>query len=349
MQKKYTSVVTGAAGFIGSHMVETLADAGHEVIATDTPEALEPSDPVRRLSAAVARRRASMVVPADLTAPGALDEAVKGVDFVFHAASVFNYSAPWKTLYRVNVQGTANLIDSIERAGGVRRLVVWGAGGVYGLPGRNGVELDESLPPDPPNDYLRSKWFEEFTTVDRCRRSGIPYSILRPTTVYGTRQAYGPPDILRAARRSPVIACPSNLAGRIPFVHVDDVCGAALHLAKYASGQDGIFNVNDDSGMTMVEMLRFLSQVFGKPFLRLPPVPVAPARRIVSALAVVAQEVARRTRSRPLLERDTIQYMGRDFRFSNARLKAAGYRLRHPDPKPALVEVAKWYDERGLL
>lgn len=344
------SVVTGACGFIGSHMVETLAAQGHEVVATDHPSAFEATGQVARMNVEVVRRLAARVIPADVTVAGAMDEAVRGADYVFHVASVFNYSTPWTTLYRVNVQGTANLLDSIERANGdIRRLVVWGAGGVYGMPAPGNTPFTEETPPNPSNNYLKSKWFQEFLTMERCHRAGIKWTIIRPTTVFGKRQAYGPPALFRQAYRSGVVTVPANLTGRIPFVHVEDVCGAALHLAKYPSGANGVFNVNDDSQMTTVELFRFLAQVFGKPFVKAPPVPIGALKSLLGVVAGVSQAVSRRLGTAPVLERDSVAYFGGDFTYSNEKLKKAGYDLKHPDPKPALAECARWLVENHLI
>lgn len=343
-------VVTGACGFIGSHMVETLGAEGHEVVATDHPSAFEDSGKVARMNQEVVRRLASRVVQADITVPGAMDDVVRGADYIFHVASVFSYSAPWTTLYRVNVQGTANLLDSIERVNnGVKRLVVWGAGGVYGMPTPENTPFTEETPPNPPNNYQKSKWFQEFLTMERCNRAGIKWTIIRPTTVIGTRQVYGPPDILKQAYRSAVVMIPANMTGRIPFVHVEDVCGAALHLAKYPSGANGVFNVNDDSQMTIVDLFRYLAQVFGKPFVKLPPVPMAPLKSVLGVVADASSLIARRLGQKPLLERDTVAFFGADFVYSNEKLKKAGYEFKHPDPKPALAQLAKWYVDQGLI
>lgn len=343
-------VVTGSCGFIGSHMVETLVADGNEVIATDHPSAFEAKGKVARMRVEVVRRIAARVAAADLTVPGSLDEVVRGADYVFHVASVFNYSVPWATLYRVNVQGTANLLDSIERANnGIKRLVVWGAGGVYGMPTPDNTPFTEDTPPNPSNNYLKSKWFQEFLTMERCSRAGIKWTIVRPTTVFGKRQAYGPPDLFRQVYRSGVVVIPANMTGRIPFVHVEDVCGAALHLAKYPSGANGVFNVNDDSRMTTVDVFRYLAQVFGRPFVKLPAVPIGALKSVLGVVADVSGVVARRLGTAPVLERDTVAYLGADFTYSNEKLKKAGYEFKHPDPKPALAEVARWFVENDLI
>ena len=345
-----TAVVTGACGFIGSHMVEVLAKENYEVIATDHPNALEPKGKVQKMCLDVVREKASRLVPADITAKGALDEVVKGADYVFHVASVFSYSAPWQTLYKVNVQGTNNLIDSLVNTGtNPKRLVVWGAGGVYGIPSKENLPLTEETPPNPPNNYLKSKWFQEFLVMERCSREGIKWTIIRPTTVYGIRQVYGFPQFYQMAYNAKVVMTPVSLQGRIPFVHVEDVCYAALHLAKFSSGANNVFNVNDDSQMTTFELMRFLAMLFGKPFVPLPAVPIESLKPALSFVAGLVQLVARHFGVASPLEKDTVAYLNADFVYSNEKLKKAGYQFRHPDPKPALAEIANWYVQNGLL
>lgn len=350
MARTYRSVVTGACGFIGSHVVEKLAQDGHEIVATDTEAALGATGSVQRMNADLVRRLAARVVPADITAPGAMDDVVAGADFVFHVASIFSYSAPWSQLYRVNVSGTNHLIDSIARtAKGLRRLVVWGAGGVYGLPTGDNTPFTESTPPSPTNDYLRSKWFQEFLVMDRCPGLGIKYTILRPTTVFGKRQTYGVPLMIKQAKDGPVVAVPASFTGRVPFVAVEDVAGAAVHLAKYASGENGVFNVNDDSLMSTVDVMRFLAGVFGRPFVAIPGVGADMMRGVLKAAAGVDGAVSKALKKAPTLEAPMMEYMGRDFTYSNRKLKEAGYELKFPDPKPKLIEMANWLAENRLI
>ncbi len=343
-------LVTGACGFIGSHMVETLVRDGHEVIATDLPAVWEASGRVARMNVETVRRCAARVVAVDLTVPGALDEAVRGVDFVFHLASVSDARAPWSTLYRVNVQGTANLLDSVERADpDIKRLVVWSAAGVSGLSAPDGSVLTEEAQPNPPSNYLKSKWFQEFLAIERCRRAGIRWTALRPTVVVGTRQTRGLPTLLRLAYRSPVVMVPANLGGHLSLAHVEDVCGAALHLAKYPSGANGVFHVCSDSGLTMVDLCRHLAGVFEKPFLTLPSVPERLLRFVLGLTADVNQALARRWRLPSLLDDEALDLLMRNILYSNEKLKKAGYRPRHEDMKPVLSDLARWYAEQGLL
>jgi nucleoside-diphosphate-sugar epimerase len=341
-----TSLVTGACGFMGTHMVEVLAEAGHRVRATDLESALQEDDRARGRFPSVLRRLGVEAVPSDMTRPETLAAAVKGVDYVFHIAAIFSYSAPRDLLFRVNVEGTRALCEHLTREPSLKRLVVWGAGGVYGYPSPSMLPLREDLPANPPNNYLASKAEQERLVMEYGRTRGLPYAILRPTTVYGPRAVYGGGQIFSNISKMKIVAAPRNFTFRVPLVHVRDVCRAALHLATH--GDAGVYNVNDDSQWTTVEFMRYLARLFDKPFLPLPPVPPALFRQALLTAARAEKLVSRLvSKHAPALEEDSVQYLGRDFTYSNDKLKATGYRFQYPDPAVGLRETYDWYRTQG--
>jgi nucleoside-diphosphate-sugar epimerase len=347
---KPLSLVTGACGFMGTHMVEVLAEAGHRVRATDLESACAKDDRHRGRFPSVLRRLGVEIVPSDMTRPETLAPLCEGVDYVFHIAAVFSYSAPRDLLYKVNVEGTRALLDLLAGRPGLKRLVVWGAGGVYGYPTPAMLPLREELPVNPPNNYLASKAEQERLVMEYGRERGLPYAIIRPTTVYGPRAVYGGGQIFFSVARMKVVAAPRNLDGRVPLVHVRDVCRAALHLAEHPGAAGHIYNVNDDSQWTTVELMRYLARLLGKPFVALPPVPVSLFRRALVAAARLEGLVARYvTRKAPNLEEDSVQYLGRDFTYSNEKLKSTGFRFEVPDPAVGLRDTLEWYRKEGWL
>ena len=109
-----TCLVTGACGFVGRHMVELLVREGHRVRASD----------LKNTYVEDFERLGVEFVPADLTDRSSLKPVVKGIKWVFHPASLFDYTAPHEALERVNVVGTRNLAEAccgIE----VQRFVLW--------------------------------------------------------------------------------------------------------------------------------------------------------------------------------------------------------------------------------
>jgi nucleoside-diphosphate-sugar epimerase len=116
------SLVTGACGFMGTHMCEVLAEAGHRIRATDLPAAHEKDDRAKGRFPSVIDRLGVEFVPGDFTRPGDLAALVRDVDYVFHVAGVFSYSAPWALLRQVNESGTEALIDAGVHMGFSRRI-----------------------------------------------------------------------------------------------------------------------------------------------------------------------------------------------------------------------------------
>lgn len=120
MAKEHDRVlVTGAAGYVGSHVIKTLLDEGYTVRGS----VRDPNDPVK-----TAHLRAMgdvELVAADLMKPGSFDDAVKGCDMVVHAASAVVLTAkdPQKEIIDVAVKGTENVLSAMDKAGSVRRMV----------------------------------------------------------------------------------------------------------------------------------------------------------------------------------------------------------------------------------
>lgn len=336
------ALVTGACGFIGSHMVETLAVGGHEVVAADLQSALDAPPEDRARWPEVCRAAGARLVALDVTDIDSVKRAVAGIELAFHVAAVFDYTAPESLLRAVNVEGTRNLLDALAADGNCRRVVNWGAGGVYGYPTPANTPFVEDQPKNPTNAYLRSKWDQELL-AHSYRGRGLEVTSVRPTSPYGPRAAYGSGQMLLGLARSPVAF--GNLTGNIPFGHVTDLCSAALFLAQHPGADDEAYNVTDDGRIDAIALARLVADELGKKPRILPPVPVAVTRRVLSAAARLSMALARRTKKRPLLEYDQMQYFGRDYLYSNDKLKATGFEMTWPDPEPGLRATLRWYVE----
>lgn len=346
---KRRGVVTGACGFLGSHMVETLARAGHEVVATDSRTAVEDVSGVGKVCVDVTRRLADRLVVSDPLSPGALDDVVAGADWVFHLASETRGAVSWASLYRMNVQATSLLIDSVVRtAPALKRLVLCSDGGVYGRPRAGQAVFCEDMDPNPVEDVQKSRWFQEFLTTERCNDEGIKWSLIRPAQVIGTRRPSMLGGLAGAVSRLGVYALPSNFNRNLPLVCAEDVCGAALHLAKYHSGIGGRFNVCGDAPVALEDVLRTMARAADKPFVKLPPLPMEAVRSVSGAAAALENTLSRMLGGAGRMDPGAVQVMGREFGYSNRRLKEAGYELQYPEPGSHLEELAAWYVEHGL-
>lgn len=327
-------------------MVEVLAEAGHEVVAGDLPSALAAPDSDRTRWPGVVRAAGADLVPLDLTDPASIEACVRGVEVVFHIAAVFDYMAPEQILRKVNVGGTRNLFEALIAAGECRRVVNWGAGGIYGTPRPELLPFTEDSPKRPGNSYLVSKWDQELL-AHSYRAKGIEVTSTRTTSPYGPRAAYGSGQLLTQLADKPVAI--RNMRGNVPFVHVRDLCKAALHLAGHPAADGEAYNVTDDGRIDAVELARIVAHEMGTEVRLLPALPLPALRRVLSGAARVSAVVAKRTGKRPVLEHDQVQYFGYDFLYSNAKLKATGFEFDYPQPQPGLRETLRWYREQGWL
>jgi len=346
------SLVTGACGFTGSHMVETLVRAGHHVRATDLAEAYEKDDPERGRFPGVLKKLGVTFVPANLTHLEEVPRLLEGVDFVFHVAAIFSYSAPWELLHRVNVEGTRHLCEAILAHRKSARLVCWGAGGVYATlpPGRMlRVPIAEGDPEAPINKYLRSKWEQEQSVLERQRTRGLKASLLRPFTVYGPRGVYGGAQMILHFAKAQRPLIPKNFTARLPFSHVEDVCRAALFIAERDDTIGEIYNIVDDSAYSLAEFIRIVASFSGHRSYTIFPVPIWLLRQGGYLAAIAARWISLLTHKPPLVEYDAIKLVGVDHWYSNAKLKNLGFQLNYPDAGEGLRQTIDWYKKEGWL
>ena len=344
--RKPLSVVTGACGFIGSHVVEQAVKAGHDVVAADHPGAWQGGDSLANgRYPDLVRSLAYKCVEIDLAQPGSFSGLPRNVDYVFHVAAVFNYTAPYELLHQINVLGGKALLEYFGGSPRLKRFVQWGAGGVYGAPSARGnVPFTEDMAPMPANNYLKSKWEQEHMVMSTAPGLGVDYTIIRPTTVYGPRGAYGSIEMFTSMVEGPVIAIPANMTGHIPFIHVVDVACAAIYLATRKDAVNQVFNFNDDTDITTVEFMQAMARLTGKPFIKLPPVPLG---HLLKALAPALQFqfwLARDVlKVKPPVEPDLLAMATEDFQYDNSKLKATEYEFAYPDARMAFADTLQWY------
>jgi len=147
-----------------------------------------------------------------------------------------------------------------------------------------------------------------------------------------------------------LIAIPSNFTTHVPFVHVTDVCKAALHLATNDGGRNEVFNLNDDTLITTVEFMQFMAELRGHTFIKLPPVPLEMLKLVLKPLAAQMVRLFRRFGDGPSpVEPAIIDYLGREFTYSNDKLKQTGYRFVYPDARDGIRDTVRWYQENGWI
>ncbi len=343
-------VITGACGFIGSWAVQIAKENGFKVRACDLPSAFVGKDNLgsgRARFPEFVKNLADEIVECDITSPETLKDVFKDATYILHIAAILKYDVSWDLLYKVNVLGTKNIFDEILRSepSQLKRVVVWSTNGIYALPKENELPITENSLVAPPTKYALSKFLEERLAMMYHRKYGIPVTVIRPTAVYGPRESYLFLENLRTFKRMKFLAIPSNFTFGFPSVHAVDVCRAALHLASKPETNGEDYIINDDSNLTVIDVMRFAAEVFDKPFYLLPPVPVEIVRAGIIGISFIAEKILKKG----LIEFEFSWMFGYDMRYSNEKLKSTGFEFKYPKFQDGMRETIKWYEENGLL
>lgn len=180
-------LVTGADGFIGSHLTESLLEKGYEVKAFVYYNSFNNWGWLDTLS--VEKRNQIEIFSGDIRDPNGVREAMRGVDGVFHLAALiaipFSYHSP-DSYVDTNIKGTLNVLQA-ARDLKTERVMVTSTSEVYGT--AQYVPIDEKHPYQGQSPYSATKIGADRLTESFYRSFGIPVSIVRPFNTYGPRQS----------------------------------------------------------------------------------------------------------------------------------------------------------------
>lgn len=279
------ALVTGATGFIGSHLVELLAANGWQVRGLCRDPAKEKV--LEKFGAQPAR--------GDLADVASLRKSVQGVDCVFHLASRVTDWGRWKDFEETTVTGTRNLLEASADEG-VQRFVHFSTVNVYDdrFARRNRV-LTERAPHGPRGDrhyghYARSKTLAERLVWRYHHEGRIQATVLRPALVYGPRDESVLPRLIDYLR-SPLATWIGRGNPVVDPIEVSDVVRCALAAATSATAIGKAYNVAPDCEIGVRDFYQALCQALDLP---------APRRTIpywlIAALTIVVENSARLAR-----------------------------------------------------
>jgi dihydroflavonol-4-reductase len=326
-----THLVTGATGFLGSHVARLLSERG------DSVRLLVRSSSSLGLVEALPAER----VVGDLRDPASLDRAVAGVDTVFHVAADYRlWARNPREIYESNVTGTRNLLDAARRAG-VSRFVYTSTVATIAVPRGSALPDERTMTSlgDMIGGYKRSKWLAEQEAM-RASTNGLPVVIVNPTTPVGPGDAKPTPtgrvivDFLNGRM-------PAYVDTGLNFVAVEDA--AAGHLLAAERGHDGERYILGGENLTLKQELDLLSRVSGRP---------APRVRLPHAVALAAG-YADAAMSRLLGREPQIPLEGvRMARHSMFVATDKAHRELGFAPGPvalALERAVRWYEDHGYV
>lgn len=225
-------LVTGADGFIGSHVVEALLAEGAEVRAFVLYNAGGSWGWLETLPAAA--RAAIETVSGDVRDQSTVEEAVKGVSAIFHLAGLigvpYSYRAP-DAYFDCNVKGTLNVLQAARRHD-IERLLVTSTSEVYGS--ARTVPMDESHPLQASSPYAASKIASDKLAESFSRSFGMPIAVVRPFSAYGPRQSARAviPTVIAQLLGGAQVLRLGSLTPRRDYTYVADIADGFVAIAR---------------------------------------------------------------------------------------------------------------------
>lgn len=323
-------LVTGATGFVGSHLVDQLIERGTSVRCL-----------VRRSS-----KLRYLQHPRIELAYGGLDDstdweaALAGIDTVYHVAGT-TFARRAKDYFTVNHQGTeAILAEVLKRRDQIRKFVHISSLAAVG-PGPNGKPVDEETVPAPITPYGRSKLLGEEAV--HAVSDLLPVTIVRPPAVYGPRD-YGIFEFFKAVKGGmfPMIGRKDK---RVSLVHVRDLADGIILAGESEASAGRTYFISSDDDYSMLAVADLIAALMRKR-LRSFTIP----RSVAYGVAVAAEAAAALMRKPPVINRDKVTDLSQvSWTCSIERAQnELGYNPRVP-LEEGLRETLEWYKSEGWL
>ena len=253
-----TVLVTGAAGFIPSHVVDNLVDLGADVRALDDLSDGRRENLVRSASRIRFHERS-------FVDPDGLEEIVAGCDYVFHLGA--NASVPRSAEdpaydFDTNLVGTRNIMEAVRRTG-AGPLVFTSSAAVYGEPIQ--APMPETHPLFPKSPYGGTKLAAEFLLESYSRCYGFDHRRVRLFNTYGPRQSkYVMYDLLEKLRRDPGRLEMLGTGEQVrDYNYVSDSVTAILLIGCHPDARGNVYNVSGNNPISIRELAVVLIEVLG--------------------------------------------------------------------------------------
>lgn len=326
-------LVTGATGFTGGHLAQHLVDRGDEVRAL-----VRPKSRARFAASPLAKR----VIPfeGDLIDAASLQDAVNGVDVVYHIAATYREAGQPDSAYReINVEGTRHLLQA-AKAAGVRRFVHCSTGGVHGH--IENPPANEDTPFNPGDVYQETKLAAEQLAREFGSTNNLDVVVVRPIGIYG-------PGDMRFLRMFRGLA-----RGRFPmigsgqaFYHltfIDDLVEGFRLCGSVPAAKGRTYILAGPKYTTLEQLVHMVAKELdvAPPRLHLPVWPFWTAGLICEAICVPL-------RIEPPIYRRRVDFYTKSRAFDTSRARRDIGFVPKVDLEEGIRRTARWYKSEGLL
>ncbi|NOZ24860.1 MAG: NAD(P)-dependent oxidoreductase [Nitrospirae bacterium] len=324
-------LVTGATGFIGSHLVEALAGRGYSVRCL-----VRSSSDLRWIEALLSPSKPSSLPAApsvelfngDCLDVDSLRKAVEGCEYVFHLAGLTKAVEDGE-FFEVNVKGTENIVNALmERGSRLKRFVFLSSLAAVG-PSVNGTPVTESTEPHPVSSYGKSKL--EAENIVYGVKEKIPVTIIRPPAVYGPRDRDF--HILFKMIKRGILPYWGKMS--YSLVYVDDLINGILFSMTKESAEGKIYFISDSNVYTNDDIAVEIARILDRPFTRL---------RVPKAVMPLFARISELFRKGGIINRDKIRELHHSCWICDSTLasKELGYKST-VTLKEGIKWTADWY------
>ena len=257
-------LVTGAGGFIGSHLTEELVRQGEEVRALVRYNSRDERGLLEDLPREIQSQ--IEVVPGDLKDPDGVKKALKGCSKVFHLGALiaipYSYIHPFDFI-QTNTVGTAHLLNACLEQGILERIIHTSTSEVYGT--AQYVPIDEKHPLQAQSPYAASKIAADKLAESYYLSFGLPIAILRPFNTFGPRQSLRAiiPTIISQAMGDQKIRL-GNIRPRRDFLFVKDTVRGFIQLGKCEEAVGKVVNIGTGTDISVEALVTKILNLTGK-------------------------------------------------------------------------------------
>lgn len=252
-------LITGAGGFIGSHLAEHLTSEGHQVRAFVRYNSQNQWGWLDTLS--LSSLKAIEIVRGDLKDPEAVRKATAGMEIVYHLGALisipYSYVNP-VDIVQTNVLGTLNVLNACLESKSLKKLVHTSTSEVYGT--ARFTPITEEHPLQAQSPYAASKVAADKLVESYHRSFGLPAAIIRPFNTFGPRQSARAiiPSIIIQAMSGKTIKV-GNLEPVRDFCYVTDTVRAFLAVASARDSTGRVLNIGTGQGITIKELVETIT------------------------------------------------------------------------------------------
>lgn len=324
--------ITGATGFVGSHLAEACAARGDAVSTVARPSS----------DTALLERIGATIHRGDLTDRDAVNKALDGADAVVHCAAKVGDWGPVEDYRAVNVEGLRGLLEAC-RGRPVQRFVHLSSLGVYAARHHHGTDETEPLPASQVDSYTQTKVEAERLALQYHREHQVPVVVLRPGFIYGPRDRTVLPKLVETLRKRKFRWLGGGRKA-LNSIYVGNLVDAIFLAVEKPAAVGQVYNLTDGETVSKRRFIEALIDGLGLP----QPKPVGLPLWLARILAWNMERQARNSNAPhpPRLTQARLKFLGLNLDFSIAKAKRElGYQP-HTSFDQGMQQTIAWYKDK---